>query len=114
MKLSQMFVAAAATLGLAASPALADEKNQDMHAQQKVTMDELPQAVKITVMRESKGKDVESMTSEQKNGKTVYEIEVVKDGKGQVIEISDAGKVLDRKAKHDEATEKTTPGSQEK
>ncbi len=62
-------------------------------------------AVKTTVQRESKGKDVEWMAKEQRNGKTVYDVEVVANGQGQVIEISDTGKVLDRKAKHDEKTE---------
>lgn len=88
-----------------AATARADEKNEETHQHQKVTMDELPAAVKATVQRESHGKTIESMTKEQENGHTVYEIEVVSKGKGQEIEISEAGKVLKRSAAHDEKTE---------
>lgn len=105
MKYAKWFVAGALALPMIATTALADEKNEQTHPQQKVTMDELPAAVKATVQRESQGKTVESMAKEQQNGKTVYEIEVVSNGKEQEIKISEAGKVLKRSAAHDGKTE---------
>lgn len=105
MKLSKWFVAGALALPMIATTARADEKNEETTSGTKVTMDELPTAVKTTVQRESKGKTIEHMTKDQQDGKTVYKLEVVSNGKGQDLVISDKGKVIDRKAPHDEATE---------
>ncbi len=107
MRYAKSLVAGALALPLVATTARADEKNEPEQtaAHQKVTMDELPAAVKTTVDRESKGKTVEWMSKEKRLGQTVYDVEVVANGEGQVIEISDTGKVLDRKAKHDEKNE---------
>lgn len=105
MKLSKWFVAAALALPMIATTARADEKNEQSTTGTKVTMSDLPSAVKTTVQRESKGKTIEHMTKDEQNGKTVYNVEVVSNGKGQDLVISDTGKVLDRKAPHDEKNE---------
>jgi len=105
MKYAKWFVAGALVLPMMVATVRADEKNEETHPHQKVTMDELPAAVKATVQRESQGKTIESMEKEQENGKTVYELELVSNGKGQEIEISEAGKVLKRGEAHDEKTE---------
>ena len=62
--------------------------------------------MKATVQREAKGKTIESIKKETENGKTTYEVEVITNGKGQDIEISAEGKVLERGKLHDESTEK--------
>jgi uncharacterized membrane protein YkoI len=103
MKITHWIVAGA----LAAFPLTVHADTDDTGTQnQKLTMEELPAAVKTTVQRETQGKKVESITKEQKDGKTVYEIEVSSNGKGHEIQISESGKVLSRHAKHEEKTEK--------
>lgn len=105
MKYPKWFVAGALALPMIATTARADEKYEESHPHQRVTMDELPAPVKATVQRESRGKTIEWMAKEQEDGHTVYEIVVVSNGKGQEIEISETGKVLERHAAHDDNSE---------
>lgn len=102
MKLANWILVGALAAG---ATAYADEKNEERHPQNTVTMAELPAPVKTTVQREAKGKTIEWMAKDQDNGKTIYKVEVVANDKGQVIDISDTGKVLQRHATHDEKTE---------
>jgi hypothetical protein len=105
MKIAKWIVTGALAVPMAAGPALADEKKPDKAPAEMVKMADLPAPVKATVERESKGKTVESIKKETENGKTAYDVEIVADGKGQQIEVSEAGKVLKRGPMHDEKTE---------
>jgi len=67
----------------------------------------LPTAVKSTFDKEAKGGQVEELRRDmRKNGKVVYTGEVVKNGKGTDLEVSEQGKVLHRGKSHDESKEK--------
>lgn len=105
MNVVKWIVAGALVIPVSVTSAYADQKNSENRIEHKITMAQLPAAVKLTVQRESRGKTLEWMESVEKNGKTVYEMELVSNGKGQVIEVSDAGKVIDRRAPHDETNE---------
>ncbi len=95
-------------LGGFAGSALANQKNEEHekeHAHRKMTLDDLPAPVRSTLQREVKGGQLEELRSETSNGKTIYEAEVVSNGKGTDIAVSQDGNVLRRSAPHDEMTE---------
>jgi hypothetical protein len=86
--------------------AVADEKESG-HEHQAVTMDDLPAPVKATFEKESKGGKVEELRKEtRKDGKVIYEGEIIKNGKGREIEVNADGKVVERGKSHDESSEK--------
>ena len=62
-------------------------------ADQKVTLNNLPPAVKATVDAESKGATIKSISSEMENGKKVYELETLVKGRTRDLMIDGAGKV---------------------
>lgn len=68
--------------------------DEDEHAGQKVTLEQVPPAVKATIEKERKGgtvKEIEKLTTE---GKTTYAADVVVDGKEQELIIAEDGKVI--------------------
>jgi hypothetical protein len=72
----------------------------------KLTMDQLPSPVQSTFQKEAAGGQIEDLHSKTYNGKTIYEGEIVSQGKGTELKVSEDGSVLKRSAPHDEATEK--------
>jgi hypothetical protein len=76
----------------------------------KVTIDELPKAVQTAFQNEAAGGKIEGLRTEKKAGTTIYLGEVVENGKGTELKVSEDGKILKRSPKHDEATEK--PGGE--
>jgi hypothetical protein len=106
-KLGTLLVAGVFGVGLGA-PALAGE-NESGHEHQSVKMEELPAAVQTTFKHEAKGGQIEELRKEtRKDGAVVYEGEIVKNGKGRDLEVSSAGKVLERGKAHDESSEHET------
>jgi hypothetical protein len=101
---SKWIVALTLAAPLAATPAYANPDNNENHPHETVQMSDLPAPVQKTVQREAKGKTIESLKKETENGKTVYEVALVANGKTQQVEISDTGKVLDR---HDTREDKS-------
>lgn len=96
----------AGTLGLGGvGRALADE-DEGRHEHQPVTMADLPPAAQQTLKKEAKGGKIEELRQEtRKDGRVVYEAEIVSNGKGTDIEVSAEGKVLERGKTHDEKSE---------
>jgi hypothetical protein len=82
---------------------LADEAHEKG---EKVSMADLPAPVKATFDKQAKGGEVEEVYKDTKNGKTVYRGEIVKNGKGTDLEVSESGKILHRGKPHDESKEK--------
>lgn len=62
-------------------------------ADQKTTLQKVPPAVKATVEAESKGATIKAISSEKANGKTVYELETLVNGRTRDLMIDAAGKV---------------------
>src|SRR4029078_6648813 len=78
----------------------ADDKTSSPRGdKQDVTMDQLPKAVKATVQRESKGKNVESMKKSTKNGVVAYEIKILDGTKETTLDVAKDGKVRDRQVR---------------
>jgi len=95
-------------VGLGLSAAVATASAKEAHERgQSVTESDLPPPVKNTFDKEAHGGQVEELRKDTtKDGRTVYWGEVVKNGKGTELEVSDNGKVLHRGKAHDESKEK--------
>lgn len=70
-----------------------------------VKLADCPEAVQKTLKRESTGGKIEEIEKETEDGKTVYEAEIVIDGKEYEVEVAEDGtllsKVLEGKADDD-------------
>jgi uncharacterized membrane protein YkoI len=62
-------------------------------AEKKASLKTLPPAVRATVEAESKNATVKGISSEKENGKTVYELETIVNGRTRDLMIDAAGKV---------------------
>ena len=106
--LAMALLAGALSLG-GIGGALADgksEKGRSDTTQQAVTLADLPDSTRATLEREAKGGRMEELTKEtSRNGTVTYEAEIVKDGKGSEVEVSEMGMVLEREKAHDEKGE---------
>ncbi|HEX6213140.1 MAG TPA: PepSY domain-containing protein [Methylomirabilota bacterium] len=61
-----------------------------------VSLEQVPPAVRATIERELGGGRLEEIERETKNGRTVYEVELVRDGKEREVHIAEDGTVLKR------------------
>lgn len=59
-------------------------------------IEELPDAVRATVERETGGAEIEELVQESEKGKIFYEVEFKKDGKEHEVKIAEDGTVLER------------------
>lgn len=66
--------------------------------EEKVTLDQVPAAVKATILKEAADGKVGDVEREVKGGKTVYEADVEKDGKEFELKVAEDGTLLARKA----------------
>lgn len=98
MKSMKWIVALALATPLAATPVFADEGGSDQMQQQDMKLSDLPAAVRTTVNKEAKGKEVSSIKKDMKNGKTIYDVQIGSGTTGQMLQISEAGNVLSRHA----------------
>jgi len=76
------------TLALAAWAAQEDEE--------RVTLDQVPAAVKATILREAAGGEIKEIEVETEGGKTFYEAEFVRDGKMIEIKVAPDGTLLEK------------------
>jgi len=86
---SWLVVAPALVLG-ACSDISGDERRGE-GAGEKVSIDQLPAAVKATVEREAAGGQLIDISKDTKRGQTSYEVKIAKDGKESEIRIASDG-----------------------
>lgn len=91
-------VSAFVLVALAACAGWAGKRKKE----EKVTIGQVPAAVKATILREAKGAKIEEIEKETKKGKTVYEAEFVVDGKEIEIKVAPDGKLLSREVEEDD------------
>jgi hypothetical protein len=73
------------------------EKEEDEDAnEQKVSIDQVPAAVKATIMNEAGKGTVKEIEQETKDGKTIYGADLIIDGKKFEIKVSSDGKLIDK------------------
>ncbi|UCD30125.1 MAG: PepSY-like domain-containing protein, partial [Planctomycetota bacterium] len=73
--------------------------------EENVSIDQVPAAVKATILAEAQGADIQEIERETKNGKTVYEAEWNLDGKEIEIKVAEDGTLLKREMGDDEEEE---------
>jgi uncharacterized membrane protein YkoI len=78
----------AAAVSLFAPVALADD----------VTMEQLPDAVRQTVERETAQAQVGDIEQDEENGQTVYEVEFVENGSKFELDVAEDGQIVRRHA----------------
>jgi len=98
-------VFAAALLFALAATASADEGGK-CEKEKRVTLDQVPAAVKATILKEAKGAKIKELEKEVKKGKVVYEAEFIADGKEIEIKVAPDGKLLEREVEDEEHREK--------
>ena len=72
---------------------------------EKTSLSEVPASVRSTFEKEANGGQIEELRRDTRNGKTVFNGEVVKDGKGTDLCVGSDGKIIDKSKAHDEAGE---------
>jgi hypothetical protein len=105
-RIGRWVIAGTLALGGFAGTSVAHERGEAGHAHKKVTMDQLPAAARATFQKEAQGGEIEELRSEKRNGKTIYEGEVVSNGKGTDLQVGEDGTLLERSKPHDEASER--------
>jgi hypothetical protein len=84
---------------------LASDEKEEGHAHEPVKVEDLPAGVQDTFRTEANGGTVEELRKETRQGKVIYEGEIVKAGKGVDLEVGSDGKVIRRGKAHDENEE---------
>ena len=75
-------------------------------AETKMTLDEVPAPVRSTMMQEAGGAKIGTIDKEEKNGKTIYETDVMSGGQNWEIKVDSDGKLISKKVEKDEKGEK--------
>lgn len=70
--------------------------------EEEVTLDQVPAAVKATILKEAAGAEIKEVERETKDGKTIYEAEFLLDGAEIELEIAPDGTLLAREAEDEE------------
>lgn len=76
----------------------ADDEEDEDDDEEQVSIDELPAAVKATIMAEAGGKEIREIVKESDDAQVVYEAEVIVDGKEVDIRVSPDGTLLGTEA----------------
>ena len=90
-------------LGLAAGCSQMKDKEA---GEVKLTLDQVPAAVKTTLGKESGGANFTSVDKETDDGKNVYEADAMIDGKNYEIKVADDGTLISKKLDKEEGEKK--------
>ena len=115
MKLHPRYIAliTAGLLAAGCSSHMKSEKDEkDEGPEVKVTMDQVPAAVKDTLQKESGGASITSVDKESDEGKTIYEADAMIGGKNYEIKVAEDGSLISKKL--DNEAEEKSGGEKEK
>jgi hypothetical protein len=76
----------------------------------KLTLDQLPAAVKAALLQQAGGAKIEDIEEETKDGKTVYEAEIVGNGVTTEVKLDASGKILKTKVEKEGDDDKDEQG----
>ncbi|MBN2312326.1 MAG: PepSY-like domain-containing protein [Sedimentisphaerales bacterium] len=79
-----------------------DDDADDDEEEVEISLDDVPAAVKATMLKEAAGAVIEEVVKETENGKVVYEAEFEADGQEVEIEVSPDGTLLEREIEKDD------------
>ncbi len=68
---------------------------------EQLSLEQVPEPVKATILKQSQGGKIEEIELENENGKTIYEAEIIIDGKEYELKISPDGKLLSKELDDD-------------
>lgn len=71
-----------------------DDEDED---EEQVSIDQVPTAVKTTILKEAKGGTIKKIERETEDGKTIYEAEAIINGQEVEIKVAADGKLLSKK-----------------
>jgi len=75
-----------------------DEDDEDDEGEEQVSINDVPKAVKATILEHANGGRIEKIERENEDGKTIYEAEVIIDGKEFELKVARNGKLLSKEA----------------
>jgi len=96
-----IFLLGAGLVGAAAVVVRAGEDEDE----QKVSLEQVPAAVKATILKEAQGGTIKEIERETKHGRTIYEAEVLLEGKELEIKVAPDGTLLKKECEHEEEGE---------
>jgi len=76
-----------------------DDEDED---EEEVSLDDVPEAVKATILKEAAGAEIEEVVKETEDGQNVYEAEFEVDGKEIEIEVAENGALLETDVEDDD------------
>jgi len=79
----------------------AKEAKEDEGDEVKMNIADVPAPVRETLTREAGGAKITSVDREMKNGKTIYETDVMSGGQNWEIKVDEAGNLVSKKAEKD-------------
>lgn len=79
-----------------------DDDGDDGEDEQEISLDQVPAAVKATILAEAKGAQIKEVERETKSGKTVYEAEWVEDGKEIEVKVAADGTLLKKEIEEED------------
>jgi hypothetical protein len=80
--------------------------------EQKLTLDQVPPAVKATFDKEAKGGAIGEVTKEIGKGTALYEAHITRNGKDMYVHVREDGTVVKRDSAKKEATRQATEAKQ--
>jgi len=87
---------------------------QAMDAETEVSIEEVPAAVKATLLAEAKGGAIEEIEMENENDRTVYEADLVIDGQEFEVQVAPDGTLLGKETEDDDGDEPKSKKSSKK
>jgi uncharacterized membrane protein YkoI len=72
-------------------------EEEDEGNEVKMTLEQVPPAVRATLEREARGAAIKTVDKEESKGRTIYETDVMMDGKNWEIKVDQDGKVVSKK-----------------
>ena len=79
-----------------------DDDDDEDEDEEEVSLDDVPAAVKATILKEAAGAEIEEVVKETEDGQTIYEAEFEADGKEIEIEVATDGTLLERETEEDD------------
>jgi len=87
----------AALLCFVPARSIAEDKEKDEGKEEKVKIDQVPQAVRDTLKEESKGAAIDQVDKQTGEGKTIYEADVKINGHNYEIKVAEDGLLISKK-----------------
>jgi len=79
-----------------------DDEDENDEDEEQVSINDVPEAVKATILKEAEGGTIKEIESGTENGKTVYDADVIINGQEVEIKVAADGTLLSKKVEDDD------------